>query len=118
MPNQGFDEWYADNEGKVLVSVDGREFETHDFIQNFEAEWPLDKYDLVVGASDGVFSFTSPNGTPVPWNNTLIDHLLDFQGMAGEFMVRHLRGVVGELREEGIVNQDDISMIGVYDNDS
>jgi hypothetical protein len=29
-----------------------------------------------------------------------------------------LRGVVGELREEGIVNQDDISMIGVYDNDS
>ena len=76
----------------------------------------LPDYDLVVAMSDGAFSFTS-NGTPVPFDRDFAMRLLDFRRMGGKFMVRHLRGTLAELEREGIVNQDDLSMVALYAGD-
>jgi len=77
--------------------------------------WPHDS-DLIVGMSDGAFSFTK-NGVSVPFDKEFALSLLDFRRMGGKFMVRHLRGVLKELEQDGIVNQDDLSMIALYDED-
>jgi hypothetical protein len=66
--------------------------------------------------SDGAFSFTK-NGVPVPFDCDFTLRLLDFRRMGGKFMVRHLRGTLAELEREGIVNQDDISMVALYTED-
>lgn len=72
--------------------------------------------DMIVAMSDGAFSFTK-NGASVPFDKELALRLLDFRRMGGKFMVRHLRGVLKELEQDGIVNQDDLSMIALYDGD-
>jgi hypothetical protein len=77
--------------------------------------WPHDS-DMIVAMSDGAFSFTK-NGASVPFDEELALRLLDFRRMGGKFMVRHLRGVLKELEQDGIVNQDDLSMIALYDGD-
>ena len=70
-------------------------------------------YDLAVCMSDGAFSFTK-DSNPVEFNVEFANRLLDFRRMAGRFVLRHLTGVLRELAEDGIVNQDDISMIAMY----
>ena len=69
--------------------------------------------ELMVAISDGAFSFTKDSKS-VPFDSELALRLLDFRRMGGKFMVRHLRGVLKELAEDGIVNQDDISMVALY----
>lgn len=83
---------------------------TNMYIHTF---WPEFNCDLLVAMSDGAFSFTK-GCEPVPIESDLIDRLLDFRRMGGRFVVRHLRGVLKELEQDGIVNQDDLSMIAVY----
>jgi len=73
------------------------------------------RYDLVVAMSDGAFSFTQ-DGRSVTFDQTLAGRLLDFRRMKGDFMVRHLRGVLKELAQDGIVSQDDLSMIALYED--
>lgn len=79
------------------------------FVQYF----PFDEFDLVVAASDGVFSFTK-DGKSVDFTWEFIQQLLGFRRMGGKFMVRHLRGILEDLEKDGIVNQDDVSFIGLY----
>lgn len=76
----------------------------------------LPDYDLVAAMSDGVFSFTK-NGVSVPFDRDFALRLLDFRRMGGKFMVRHLRGTLAELERDGIVNQDDVSMVALYAGD-
>lgn len=73
----------------------------------------LGTFDLVVAMSDGAFSFTK-NSVPIPFNTDLALRLLDFRGLKGEFIKRHLTGVLREMAQDGIVNQDDISMIAIH----
>ena len=69
-------------------------------------------FDLVVAMSDGATSFTK-DGKSVEFNREFALRLLDFRRMRGRFVLRHLRGVCKELRQEGVVHQDDISMIAM-----
>jgi hypothetical protein len=87
----------------------------HD-LKAYRQSFPLVYYDLVVAMSDGAFSFTK-NGKSVPFDKDFALRLLDFRRMGGKFMVRHLRGTLAELEREGIVNQDDISMVALYAGD-
>jgi hypothetical protein len=79
----------------------------------FIGYFPVDEFDLVAAASDGMFSFTK-DGKSVEFNWNFSQRLLDFRRMGGKFMVRHLRGTLEDLEKDGIVNQDDVSMIGLY----
>lgn len=71
--------------------------------------------DLVVCMSDGALSFTK-DGCQVPFDMAFASRLLDFRRMKGRFVLRHLTGIIRDLAAEGIVNQDDISMIAIHDD--
>ena len=97
-----------------MTNLDGRS-EVCDF-PCYRQIFSIVEYDLVVAMSDGAFSFTK-NGKSVPFDKDFAMRLLDFRRMGGKFMVRHLRGTLAELECEGIVNQDDISMVALYAGD-
>jgi len=96
-------------ESTVTFLADGTRQHCVPFIYGFPGSF----CDLVVAASDGVFSFTE-RGKPVEFNYDFALRLLDFRRMGGKFMVRHLRGTLENLKKDGLVNQDDISMVGLY----
>jgi len=75
-----------------------------------------DRYDLVIAMSDGSSSFTQHN-RPIQFHREFTDKLLDFRRMKGRFVLRHLRGVMKELAQDGIIHQDDISMIAIHEED-
>ena len=77
------------------------------------SSFPICIFDMAVVASDGVFSFTK-DGKSVPFDLEFASRFLEFRSMGGNFMLRHLRGVLNELAAEDIVHQDDISMIALY----
>lgn len=74
--------------------------------------FPRDEYDLVVALSDGAFSFTQ-DSVPVPFAD-IANRLLDFRGLRGRFVLRHLAGVTEELAKDGFIHQDDLSMIAMH----
>lgn len=76
--------------------------------------FPKDQYDCVVGISDGAFSFLK-EGTPL-WNSYLASRLLDLRRIKGRYVLRNLSGILKELSEERTINQDDISMISLFDD--
>lgn len=71
-------------------------------------------YDMAIIMSDGATSFTC-DSRPVPFVK-LADRLFDFRRMKGRFVLRQLAGITKDLAKEGIVHQDDISMIALYDD--
>lgn len=76
--------------------------------------FPKDECDLVIAMSDGSSSFTSGNKS-VEFNDELLKRLLDFRRLAGRFALRHLKGVMKELAQDGIIHQDDISLIAIHE---
>jgi len=76
-------------------------------------QFSVAEYDLVIAMSDGSSSFTKANQL-VPFDREFVTRLFDFRRMKGRFVLRHLRGVLKELDQDGITNQDDISMIAIH----
>lgn len=99
------------NFGYVGGAVGGGDF---DPCQVSVYHFPKSDCDFVLAMSDGAFSFLK-DGVPY-WGPALASQLLDFRRMKGRFVLRNLSGVLRELAAKGIVHQDDISMIALYED--
>lgn len=104
----------------ISISESGNRFDLCSQIQkdNFWKFENFDKkdFDTVIAISDGIFSFTSktPAGECEPIEDRVIEKFLDFRRMKGRFVLRQLNGVLSELKQHGLENQDDISMIACH----
>jgi hypothetical protein len=73
--------------------------------------YPADIYDLVAIFSDGISSFRTGSGEPVPVS-TIAEEMLNFKGYAGNFVQRRAQRAFKVFSEHGWHNHDDFS-IGV-----
>lgn len=74
--------------------------------------YPKENFDLVLVCSDGVKSFTNATGE-VPFEQVL-DHMLTFKSLHGEFLTRRLKFFEKTCREQGWSHYDDLSVAGIY----
>jgi len=80
-------------------------------------EFPRDKYDLVVLASDGVQSFQQKDGREMRTLDTLtvLRALLDFKGTGGEFVTRQVRWFLRKFcPNNGWHHNDDLAVAAIY----
>lgn len=77
----------------------------------FQKTW-LPQFDIVLIASDGLSSFTDVNNKPVEtWR--VLNELLRFKGLKGEFIQRRCRRAFDRFAEIQWKNQDDVFVAGI-----
>lgn len=81
----------------------------------YQAVFMADQYDLVLLLSDGVHSFRHrETQEPIPASD-VVDRIMDFKTMTGEFLTRRMRAFLGrECRELGWTHYDDVGVAAIY----
>ena len=107
----------VDEGGKCLVTAlySGDDFNvsTEDFVKIPTFVLPIDEYEMVGIASDGIESFFSPHDNSLRKGfKEVIEELTAFKGTVGEFLKRRCKRAVKNYKKEGIEHYDDVS-IGV-----
>lgn len=75
--------------------------------------YPEDELALVVLATDGLGSFTTAGGEPVPLAD-ILPEVVGFKGMAGEFLQRRITKMRTTLEKNGIRHYDDIGLVACF----
>lgn len=79
----------------------------------YSHNFPLNQYDLVVLASDGLASFIDSEGKPVPID-IFVSEVTNVKTFAGEFMIRRAKRMLQHAREQGGQHYDDLGLAAIY----
>lgn len=81
----------------------------------YQTGFPANQYDLVVLLSDGVHSFRNKETQEAIPAADVVDRIMDFKTMTGEFLTRRMRAFLGrECRELGWTHYDDVGVASIY----
>ena len=106
-----------DEGGKCLVTAlyndDEFNVSTGDFVKIPTFILPIEDYEMIGIASDGIESFFSPHDNSSKKGfEEVIEELTAFKGTVGEFLKRRCKRAIKNYKKEGVEHYDDVS-IGV-----
>ena len=107
----------TDEGGKCLVTSchnnDNFNVSIEDFVKIPTFILPIEDYEMVGIASDGIESFFSPHDNSLRKDyKEVLEELTAFKGTVGEFLKRRCKRAIKNYKKEGIEHYDDVS-IGV-----
>ena len=117
--NQYFKEMFEmDESGKTLVTsriVNGildadKGITIGDFVDVPTFSLPIEDYEMIGIASDGIESFFNPSDGSKKDYCEVLEELTAFKGTVGEFVKRRAKRAIKNYHKEGIEHYDDVSM--------
>ena len=100
-----------------LVMDERRELK-NEVLLPYVVDFQIEEFDLVLLMSDGVFSFSKPDGSMggrkgVPLEE-VVSEMLQIKGFAGEFIFRRMRKFLKDSAAAGWSHDDDFSVAGIH----